>query len=200
MADPRGRNPKGQTLTVYNDSTPLSWPNDNMTDRETWRLTLVSVYGLKPQDATITALPICYLLVQWDRKNSTLAIAPYNPDLINTPRRSLVRSHSSLDNGSRRYADWNVSIRCDHIDKKCRRCRSPWHCPAGHHRWRPYGDVSSILFRPKPRRCYTCSCGTNKRLRTASAARPCRRNAGSLERQTRYQIGAHGFPRVSDLQ
>ena len=30
--------PKDQTLTVYNDdSTPLSWPNDNMTDRETWR-------------------------------------------------------------------------------------------------------------------------------------------------------------------
>lgn len=78
--------PKGQTLTLYNDdSTPLVWPNDDLTGRETWRLTLVSVYVLKPQDPTITALPICYLLVRWDRKNSTLAIAPYNPDAIKTP-------------------------------------------------------------------------------------------------------------------
>ena len=79
--------PKRQTLTVYNDdSTPLTWPNDDRTDRETWRLTLVSVYGLKPQDPTITALPVCYLLVQWDRKNSTLAIAPYRQPDPSAPR------------------------------------------------------------------------------------------------------------------
>jgi hypothetical protein len=69
-----------QFLTLYNDdSTPLRWPNDDTTDVEIWRLALVTVYGKTPEIRNNgTALPVCYLLVRWDRKFSTMLMTQYD--------------------------------------------------------------------------------------------------------------------------
>jgi hypothetical protein len=66
-------------LTVYNDdTTPLAWPNNDKTDVEIWRLTLASAHSLKPDDKnSMIPLPTTYLLIRWDRVNSTLQMAEY---------------------------------------------------------------------------------------------------------------------------
>ena len=70
-----------QSLTVSNDdSTPLRWPNDDPTDVEVWRLTLVTSCSDAPdfRGGKVVAMPPCYLVVRWDKKYSTLLIAPGN--------------------------------------------------------------------------------------------------------------------------
>jgi predicted nucleotide-binding protein len=66
-------------LTIYNDdSTPLSWPNNDIADVEIWRLTLGSAWSVKPEDrSSMIALPTTYLLIRWDRVNSILQMAEY---------------------------------------------------------------------------------------------------------------------------
>jgi hypothetical protein len=66
-------------LTAYNDdSTPLIWPNVDPTDVEIWRLTLVTVYGPKSESGTGMPLPVCYTLMRWDRRFSTLLMTQYD--------------------------------------------------------------------------------------------------------------------------
>jgi hypothetical protein len=69
-----------QFITVYNDdTTPLRWPNDDPTDIEIWRLTIVTTSSDAPdfRDGKVVAMPPCYLVVRWDKKHSTLLAIPY---------------------------------------------------------------------------------------------------------------------------
>ena len=68
-----------QSLTLYNDnSTPLRWPNDNPTDVQIWRLTIATASSDAPdfRGGKVAAMPPSYVVVRWDKKFSTLLVAP----------------------------------------------------------------------------------------------------------------------------
>lgn len=70
-----------QSLTVYNDdSTPLRWPNDDPTDVQIWRLTIATASSDAPdfRGGKVAAMPPSYVVVRWDKKFSTLLMAPYD--------------------------------------------------------------------------------------------------------------------------
>lgn len=81
-----------QSLTVYNDdTTPLRWPNDDPRNVELWRLTIASASSDAPEfrNEKVVAMAPCYVVVRWDKKFSTLLIAPYDKPVEQDDKLSL---------------------------------------------------------------------------------------------------------------
>jgi hypothetical protein len=69
-------------LTVFNnDSTPLSWPNNDKSTVEIWRLMLAGAYSVKPVglQGPWQPLPAAYVLVRWDRESGSFSITKHEP-------------------------------------------------------------------------------------------------------------------------